>query len=285
LIREGLRLLRALDRFRNTVPRGAQTWEVPLHTPDILASAYLIRAYTLGFELTGESDLLQQAQYWAWTGVPFVYLQASTNPVGPYATTPVLGATQWVAPNWIGLPVQWCGLVYAEAIRRLAPYDPSGPWIPLANGIAWSGVQQTHPAAEPQFQGLLPDSYDLRAQFRNPVPINPATLFPLAAQAYGAPALFDFRSFRRHGLWVHAPGPIVSGAERSDAVRFRVEGWPKRPHWILIQGLTRQPLVKLNGVDVPLTNPHSFNSAAGRLVLQLEGATEVEIVTPVRDGG
>lgn len=284
LVREGLRLLRALDRFRNTVPRGAQTWEVPLHTPDILASAYLVRAYTLGFELTGEADFLQQAQYWAWTGVPFVYLQSSTVPVGAYATTPVLGATQWVAPNWIGLPVQWCGLVYAEAIRRLAPYDPSGPWVPLADGIAWSGVQQTHPAAEPRHQGLLPDSYDLRAQFRNPVPINPATLFPLAAQAYGAPTLFDFRVFRRHGLWVHAPGPIVPGVDRTDAVQFRVQGWPKRPHWILVQGLTRKPQVKLNGVEVPLTAPHSFDSAAGRLVLQLDRATEVELITPLRDG-
>ncbi|MBN9689537.1 MAG: hypothetical protein J0M24_04800 [Verrucomicrobia bacterium] len=281
LIREGLRLLRALDRFRNTVPRGAQTWEVPLHTPDILASAYLVRAYTLGFELTGEADFLQQALYWAWTGVPFVYLQASTTPVGAYATTPVLGATQWIAPNWIGLPVQWCGLVYAEAIRPLAFHDPSGPWIPLADGIAQSGVQQTHPATEPKFQGLLPDSYDLRAQFRNPVPINPATLFPLAAQSYGAPPLFDFRVFRRQGLWVYAPGPITPGAERSNAVQFRVEGWPKRPHWILIQGLTRRPQVKLNGVEVPLSSPHRWDTAAGRLVLQLERPTEVEVVTLV----
>lgn len=284
LIREGLRLLRALDRFRNTVPRGAQTWEVPLHTPDILASAYLVRAYTLGFELTGEADFLQQARYWAWTGVPFIYLQAVTTPVGAYATTPVLGATQWIAPNWIGLPVQWCGLVYAEAIRRLAPHDPTGPWLPLANGIAWSGVQQTHSAAEPRLQGLLPDSYDLRAQFRNPVPINPATLFPLAAQAYGAPALFDFRVFRRQGLWVHAPGPIVLGFERSDAIQFQVQGWPMQPHWILVQGFTRQPQVKLNGVEVPLTAPHSFDSAAGRLVLQLDAATEVELITPEREG-
>lgn len=284
LIREGLRLLRALDRFRNTVPRGAQTWEVPLHTPDILASAYLVRAYTLGFELTGEADFLQQALYWAWTGVPFVYLQSSTAPVGAYATTPVLGATQWVAPNWIGLPVQWCGLVYAEAIRRLAPHDPTGPWIQLADGIAWSGVQQAHTAAEPQLQGLLPDSFDLRAQFRNPVPINPATLFPLAAQAYGAPPLFDFHSFRRPGLWVYAPGPIISESDSATNLQFRVAGWPRRPHWILVHGFIGKPRVKLNGGEVPLTTPLSFNPAAGRLVLQVEGVTKLEIVTSSRDG-
>jgi len=58
LVREGLRVLRALDKFAHTVPRGAQTWEVPLHTPDILASAYLVQAYTLGYELTGDEHFL-----------------------------------------------------------------------------------------------------------------------------------------------------------------------------------------------------------------------------------
>ena len=126
LLDAGLRQLRALDKFRGTVPRGAQTWEIPLHTPDILASAHLVRAYTLGYEVTGDPGLLEVARYWAWTGIPFVFLRAPVDgPVGLYATTPVLGATQWVAPNWIGLPVQWCGLVYADALYRFARHDPA----------------------------------------------------------------------------------------------------------------------------------------------------------------
>src|SRR5207253_380680 len=125
LISEGLRVLRALDGFAGTVPRGAQTWEIPLHTPDILAAAHLVRAYTLGYELTGEPHFLEQARYWAWTGVPFLYLiNPTAQPVGPYATIAVLGATHWTAPVWLGQPVQWCGLVYADALYRLAPYDP-----------------------------------------------------------------------------------------------------------------------------------------------------------------
>jgi len=93
------------------VPRGAQTWEVPLHTPDILASAHLVRCYLYAYQLTGDADLLEQARYWAWTGVPFVYLeQPVPGDVGLYATIPVFGATQWVA-SWLGKPVQWCGLV------------------------------------------------------------------------------------------------------------------------------------------------------------------------------
>ncbi len=35
LLDAALTKLRALDKFTNTVPRGAQTWEVPLHTPDL----------------------------------------------------------------------------------------------------------------------------------------------------------------------------------------------------------------------------------------------------------
>ena len=130
LIEAGLRHLRAMDKFDNTVPRGAQTWEIPLHTPDILASAYLVHAYTLGYQLTGNTDLLEQARYWAWTGVPFIYLTAPTpEPVGLYNTIAVLGATAWQAPVWLGQPVQWCGLVYAEALNRLAPEDPPDPGV------------------------------------------------------------------------------------------------------------------------------------------------------------
>jgi len=273
---DALRLLRALERFRGSVPRGAQTWEVPLHTPDILASAYLCQAYLTGFELTGDSALLDEARYWAWTGVPFVYLDApNAKPVGVYSTTPVLGATQFVAPNWIGLPVQWCGLVYANALRRLVKHDSTAPWVRLADGIALAGVQHTHTAAEPGKQGLLPDSFDLRAQYRNPVPINPATLLPLALQAYGEPAVYGFHSFRKNGWLVHAPGPIADAVDAKGSARFKVSCWSPRPWQILVNGLARTPRVELDGQEIALNPPHSFDAATGRLVLKLVRPTRV----------
>ena len=63
-----------------------------------------MKAFALGYELTGEPELLDAARYWAWTGVPFVYLVNPTGAkepgaVGPFATIPVLGATNWVAPE------------------------------------------------------------------------------------------------------------------------------------------------------------------------------------------
>jgi hypothetical protein len=278
LIREGLSLTELFAQYRNGVPRGAQTWEVPLHTPDILASAYAVQCYTIAYELNADPRYLDEARYWAWAGVPFVYLsRPADGPVGLYATTPVLGATEFVAPMWIGLPVQWCGLVYADAIRRFSRYDPKGPWGQIADGIAASGIQQTHPLEDASYQGLLPDSFNLVAQFRNPVPINPATLFPEAVRYYGGGPLYDFREFPIAGLRVHAPGAInVVGAGKG-FVEFTVEGWPEKPYYILINGIKVAPKVWIDGRDIALTAPQVFQASSGRLVLSVSGRPRVKI--------
>jgi DUF1680 family protein len=78
--------LKTLDyakRFRT--PRGSQIWEIPLHTPDLLASARLVWAYTRAYELTGNREHLALARRWALSGVPFVYLW-DRYPVMRYAT-------------------------------------------------------------------------------------------------------------------------------------------------------------------------------------------------------
>jgi hypothetical protein len=279
LINDALRQLRALDKFRNTVPRGAQTWEIPLHTPDILASAYLARAYTLGFELTGEPGFREQARYWAWTGVPFVYLTPPTDqPVGLYSTIPVLGATGWVAPVWIGLPVQWCGLVYADALYRFARHEPSAPWKQIADGIAVGGIQHTYPSSQIDHQGLLPDSYNLRLQGRNGPAINPATVLAPALRYYRQPLIYDFHAFRKHGLLVHAPGEIARPREAWDRVAFTFRGWSVQPSCVLINGLARPPQVRLDGKPVSLSQPHEFHAERGWLILQLPGTNSVEII-------
>lgn len=281
LTTEALRLLRAMDTFKHTVPRGAQTWEVPLHTPDILASAYLVRAYVLGYELTGEGYLLEQARYWAWTGVPFVYLVPPTpQPVGVYSTIPVLGATAWVAPVWIGLPVQWCGLVYGDALTRLARYDDSGPWRQLADGIAAAGIQHSWPTDDAERQGLLPDSYDLAGQQRGGPPINPATVLACAAVLHGGPTVYDFRSLPRHGLVLHAAGAVTGIKESTGGVQFTVHPWSAKPSWLLINGLRSAPQVRFDGRNVPLSAPHAFQSGSGRLILQLQKETTIELIYP-----
>jgi hypothetical protein len=170
----GLKALDYMKRF--TVPRGAQVWELSLHTPDILASAHLVHAYVRGYQLTGKPEYLAEARRWAISGLPFVY-QWSARPVMLYATTPVFGATNWQAPNWIGLPVQWCGEVYAYALVMLAPHDKTLDWAKVARGILISAEQQQAP--DGPMIGCLPDSFTLATQSRNGPFINPAGLVSL----------------------------------------------------------------------------------------------------------
>jgi hypothetical protein len=267
--------VRTLDRrFAHAVPRGAQTWEIALHTPDILASAHLAGANARAFELTGDPAFLDAARYWAWTGVPFVYLvdpfpsQGQGQGVGPYATIPVLGSTNWVAPVWIGLPVQWCGLVYADALDRLARIDPDGPWRTLVSGIARSGIQQTYPIDHDR-RGLLPDSFTLATRTRNPADINPATLQPLAIPALGGPRCDDFACLRDGDLLVFAPGAIGAIEDTPARVSFTVAAWSREPSAILIHGLkTRPRAVRVDGQESALAG---YLPDTGTAIIRIPG--------------
>lgn len=279
LIHKGIERLRALDKFMNSAPRGAQTWEVPLHTPDILASAHLVRAYTLGYQLTGDSKLLDSARYWAWTGVPFTYLEAPTqNPIGLYATIPVLGATQWNAPDWMGLPVQWCGLVYSAALYYLADNDPSRSesvrWRRVADGITASGIQQSYTEADPDLFGLLPDSFNLRPQTRNYAAINPGTVFMNAIRMYRKPEIYSIKVFRKSGVIVHAPCSVSEAAELDGKVSFRIAGWQSGPYYLLLVGFKQEPQVTIDGVELSGGSGHEWHADTGRLILKMEPGQE-----------
>lgn len=284
LINQGIRLLHAMDKFDHSVPRGAQTWEVPLHTPDILASAYLVRAYTLGYELTGEKDLLDRAIDWAWTGLPFVYLTDPqfdddvTRAVGPFSSPPVFGATHWQAPNWMGKPVQWCALVYADALYRLQRYDSNSLWKQFADGITASGIQQTFPIGSDKARvGLLPDSFNLNSQSRNDPAINPATVQADAVRLFGGPPLYDFYCFRKASVMLHVPGAITSPNEQHGQISFAGQSWTSKPYYILLSGLTSEPKVLVDGHPMALAAPNEYNEQKGRLILQLHGPTHVRV--------
>lgn len=281
LIAQALQHLRALQQFDNTVPRGAQSWEVPLHTPDILASARLVQAYLLGYQLSGDNSFLEHAIAWAWTGVPFVYLRNPTgHAVGPYSTPPVFGATHWIAPNWMGLPVQWCGLVYASALYQLAEFDPKGPWRRLADGITISGIQQTWPiGSDPLRQGLLPDSFNLKGQTRNDPAINPCTLFTELPSLYRKTPLYSLQACHKCGLILQAPGAIAAVQETKQGVRCLVRGWPHQAYYVLVSGLYARPTVRVNGKPLSPQNVQ-YEASTGRLVLALEGEAQLDISLP-----
>lgn len=276
LLAQGLERLRALDRFTNQVPRGAQTWEIPLHTPDILAAAHLVQAYVLAYRLTGKDEWLERARYWAWTGVPFVYLTNPTGqPVGRYSTIAVLGATNWVAPVWIGLPVQWCGLVYAASLRRLAVHDREGPWKTLADGITASAIQQSYPLDHPH-RGLLPDSFELRTQTRNPADINPGTLQPLALEWLADQTPFDVARWPERRPWLLAAGRIEEVAQGPTGDSATIRPWRARGSWVVIHGLERQPEIWLNGRRVP-ADQQTYETERHSLRIRLSDATPVRL--------
>ena len=244
LIGQGLSLLdKQTALYANTAPRGAQTWEVPLHTPDILASAHMVRAYTLGYILSGKQEHLEQARYWAWTGVPFVYLVAPTEgEIGPYATIAVLGATNWQAPSWFGRPVQWCGLVYASALHLLSQYDKDGPWATIARGITATGLQMTWPVTDQKRQGLLPDVFELWPQLRDGPAINPGTVQAHVPELFDKGRLYDMRKLATRGWFIHAPCAIRNIRETKDSVTFTVDGWGKNPYYVLLAGVDQKPV-------------------------------------------
>jgi hypothetical protein len=220
----GLKALDRMKRFR--VPRGAQVWEIPLHTPDQLASAYAVWANVRGYELTGRAEYLAEARRWALSGIPFVYLW-SRYPVMLYGTPPVLGATNWKSPCWIGLPVQWVGGVYAYSLALLAPHDATMDWKHLARGILIAAQQMQFP--DGPNAGLLPDSFDLRGQERRPWLINPSGVVALQRALDGQPWEFSVASAGVHRA--AAPFPLVLRDGQA-----RIQAQPGLKYQILIDG-------------------------------------------------
>jgi len=272
--------------YADTVPRGAQTWEIPLHTPDILASAHLVKAYTLGYIISGKREYLQQARYWAWAGVPFIYLYPPTpRRVGLYATIPVLGATNWKAPVWLGRPVQWCGLVYCSALHMLSEYDTQGPWEKIAKGITAAGLQMSWPLTDKERQGLLPDFFDLGAQVGAGPAINPGTVQAHLAELYGKGKIYDVKKLAGCGWFIHAPCTISDISEDEDCVTLIADGWGDKSYYILISGVEKEPgevlvrkVVKESGKTLVFESTEKeFYNEHKCLVIALEAKSEIKI--------
>ena len=269
--------------YAGTVPRGAQTWEIPLHTPDILASAHMTRAYVFGYLLTDRQDLLEQAKYWAWTGVPFLYLDNPTDgEVGPYATIAVLGATNWRAPVWFGKPVQWCGLVYCSALHDLADHDPEGPWKKIAKGITAAGLQMSWPTTDRERQGLLPDFFFLVEQSIDGPAINPGTVGAHVGELYDKGTMYDLRKLPKRRWLIHAPCTISDIRENAKEAALAVDGWGNKPFYVLISGITNKPgQISVRPRDIP-NAPYAaadvqYNTAGAYAVIKLKGASQIRL--------
>ena len=234
--RAGIKTLEYMKRFRT--PRGAQTWELSLHTPDILASANLVKSYVYGYELTGRKEYLALARKWAISGIPFVYLW-SDKPIMTYATVPVYGATNYRAPLWIGLPVQWCGGVYAYGLTELARHDKTFKWNHLAGGILLAGRQMQYP--DGRLVGCLPDIFNLASQRRAGPSINPCALVSLQLALDGKVDSVSVATDAKRRI--ASPFPVTI-----DKGKVRIQGKRGLTYQVLIDG-ERIVTIESKGID------------------------------------
>ncbi len=158
-------------------PEGAQTWEVPLHCPDVLAAANVIHTYLEAWQITGDAHWLKRAVYWAKAGLPFIYLwNAPDRPtMMRYASIPVFGTSFFSAAAWFGTPVQWNGLDYAYALLKLAKalekvktlpddlWHDASLWRKIGEGITICAIQQQAAVNHPD--GNYPDSVALTYRY------------------------------------------------------------------------------------------------------------------------
>lgn len=173
-LKAGLNSLDFLNDF--TRPQASQVWEVPVHTPDILASARCGAAYVEAYKITGDKAYLDKAVYWARTGFPFIYLwQSPEQPIMKFGTIAVFGASVFQWP-WFAAPVQWNGLEYAQTLYSLAKYDSSYNWKALADGIVDCCMQEQI-AVRCERYGLYPDSISVITGKKNAAWISPAQYF------------------------------------------------------------------------------------------------------------
>ena len=227
----GVRALEFMKHFRT--PRGAQTWEVPLHTPDILASALLVQAYVRGYELTQRREYLELARRWAISGLPFVY-QWDLYPVQRYGTIAVLGATDWTGVVWIGLPVQWCGTCYAWALTLLEPYDHTLDWRRVATGILRTAEQMQY--SDGPLVGSLPDSFNLETQRRQPAGVNPCVLVWLQDRLAGKSVGLSVAQDAAHRILAPFPVTLQDG-------RATIAGRSGTTYQVIVDGQRVQQVI------------------------------------------
>lgn len=234
----GLKALDFMDRFK--VPRAAQVWEVPVHTPDILASAQAIQAYLEAYKITDDRSYLDTAIYWAHTGLPFVYLWNNEDmPYMLYASIPVFGASWLEGGGWFGNAVQWNGLDYAYSLFDLAKYDNSLPWETIAKGLTISGLYQQE--TNEKYKGLYPDSYNFMDKTTSPWKLSPILIVRNLFVMMGYVNEPQTTIIRKGGeaVYINAIVPIEDPKLTEPSLEFWLKSPSEINRYIIIAGLRK----------------------------------------------
>ncbi len=253
-ISAGLKALDYLDT--QTRPEGAQTWELQLHVPDVLASSYVMECYLEAYRITGRAEYLEKARYWALTGLPFIYLwNPEDRPIMRYGSIPVFGATQFVSP-WFGIIVQWNGLDYAYRLYDLSRYDDSFPWETIAEGITTCGMQMQRYPGGPyeQFLGMYPDAYGaVKGTDQYFFDINPRfiSLCVFALMGQDETTQTQIVSVGDRDIHISTVGKLHGGRWEDATLAFETEYGKGDTSYALVGGISRPDKVEVNGRELP----------------------------------
>jgi hypothetical protein len=279
----------ALKRFQ--VPRGAQGWECPMYEPDILAAAYALGAAIEAFRATGEEQYLDMARYWAGTGIPFLYHWHDPQRPGMlYATIPVFGTT-FYTHSWFGVPVQWCGLVYAYHLGHLADIEDSrvpgsgALWRQLVRGVTHSAMHQQW--TDPEKRGTYPDGfYEFCTAGRAPH-INPEDILINLLALEGHDPDMKTRQVKvdSRPVRITSGTPLGEATAEGRRITFRLDGRAGLTSHVLVAGLRGKPVVRrgqaaLAEVADPdaVDEGFAFLPAKGFVVLKVRHAADRETV-------
>lgn len=254
----GLKALRFMERFR--IPRGAQVWECPIYQPDLLAAAYAVGAYIEGYEITGEKNELTPAEYWAATGLPFLYhWNLPSRPGMRFASIPVFGTTFHTRP-WFGVPVQWNGLVYAYYLQRLARHSSREPWSKIAEGISVSAMHQQW--TEGEFKGTYPDAfYGFCTERRGPH-LNPENIMANLYALRGLDPDISTAIIRRENGRIHlSTGAKIEQVEcdESAKLKFKLRYVQYETSYTIITGYGGKP-AEIRAQDYEITVVENLES-------------------------
>lgn len=126
----------ARPKGRYRIPRMVQGDGNTPSLPSLFVAADVAECFLLGYRVTGETRFLEEARYWADTGLPFIYLWSpAQKPVLPGAALPVLGERP-------GIAEQVAGLAYARVLAELDRYRDDDLYEKVIHSILASTMHQ-----------------------------------------------------------------------------------------------------------------------------------------------
>lgn len=238
-------------------PEGAQTWELHLHVPDVLAVPHLININLDAYALAGDSEFLAHAERWAWTGLPFTWLwRAMYRPIMAYGTVPVFGVTFHDVQSWFGVDVHWNGLVYADALFRLAEATGVTRWRTIAEGITICGMQQ-QPLDGP-WLGMYPDAFSpVNGDEAYTWWLNPNLIGLNTFELAGLPLDVETRILHREeasSIHVTSAGNVSELGAAGNCLSMLVDYLPGESSHTIIAGVDRPGSVVVEGANLPETS-------------------------------